>query len=92
MKNITIILIKIYFTVVGMTLLFKSIYINDLIVDIGSNDGLLVKCYRNEGFNALGVDPDENLAKAANEAGIPTLNKYFDESCVETIIQCNQEV
>jgi SAM-dependent methyltransferase len=56
-------------------------------VDIGSNDGLLVKCYRNEGFNAVGVDPAENLAKAANEAGILTINKYFDESCVKTIIQ-----
>lgn len=55
-------------------------------VDIGSNDGLLVKCYSNEGFNAVGVDPAENLAKAANESGIPTLNKYFDESCVEEII------
>lgn len=56
-------------------------------VDIGSNDGLLVKCYRDQGFNAVGVDPAENLAKAANEAGIPTLNKYFNESCVEEIIR-----
>jgi SAM-dependent methyltransferase len=56
-------------------------------VDIGSNDGLLVKCYMNEGFNAVGVDPAENLAKLANDNGIPTINDYFNEECVEKIIR-----
>lgn len=60
---------------------------NKVSVDIGSNDGLLVKCFFNEGFKAIGVDPAENLAKKANEEGIPTINKYFDESCVEEIIK-----
>jgi len=55
-------------------------------VDIGSNDGLLVKCYMNEGMTAIGVDPAENLATEANKNGIPTINQYFDESCVNLII------
>jgi len=56
-------------------------------VDIGSNDGLLVSCYMNEGMRAVGVDPARNLAKQANLEGRPTLNRYFDETCVQEIIQ-----
>lgn len=56
-------------------------------VDIGSNDGLLVSCYMNEGMRAVGVDPAENLARQANIEGRPTLNRYFDAVCVKEIIQ-----
>lgn len=56
-------------------------------VDIGSNDGLLVSCYINEGMQGVGVDPAENLAKQANAEGRPTINRYFDETCVKEIIQ-----
>lgn len=56
-------------------------------VDIGSNDGLLVSCYMNEGMKAVGVDPAENLARQANAEGRPTLNRYFDDVCVKEIIQ-----
>ena len=59
--------------------------VNPVAVDIGSNDGLLVQCYLNEGMEAVGVDPAENLAEAANENGIPTFNSYFNERCVELI-------
>ncbi len=60
---------------------------NPVAVDIGSNDGLLVSCYMNEGMKAVGVDPAINLAKQANAEGRPTLNRYFDEVCVREIIQ-----
>ena len=60
---------------------------NPVAVDIGSNDGLLVSCYMNEGMKAVGVDPAKNLAKQANAEGRPTLNRYFDETCVAEIIQ-----
>lgn len=56
-----------------------------LAVDIGSNDGLLVRCYRNEGMRALGVEPAKNLADEANRQGVKTLNRYFDAECVKTI-------
>jgi hypothetical protein len=54
-------------------------------VDIGSNDGLLVNCYRNEGMKGVGVDPASNLAKLANENDIPTINRFFDQECVRLI-------
>jgi len=56
-------------------------------VDIGSNDGLLVSHYIEEGMQGVGVDPAENLAKEANARGLPTLNRYFDKACVKEIIE-----
>lgn len=59
---------------------------NPLAVDIGSNDGLLLSCYKKEGMRAVGIDPAKNLAEEANQKGHTTLNRYFDKECVETII------
>lgn len=57
-----------------------------LAVDIGSNDGLLLSCYRQEGLEIVGVDPAKNLAEDANKRGIRTFNRYFDGECVKTIL------
>lgn len=56
-----------------------------LAVDIGSNDGLLLACYQNEGMRAVGVDPAENLSEAANANGLVTINRYFDAESVKII-------
>ena len=58
-----------------------------LAVDIGSNDGLLVSCYQNEGMDALGIEPAKNLSKTANEERRPTINTYFSTECVDYILK-----
>lgn len=49
----------------------------DVTVDIGSNDGILVKPFKALGARALGVDPAENVAALANAAGLETVCAYF---------------
>ena len=49
----------------------------DLVIDIGSNDGTLLKSFKKKGIKILGVDPAKNLAQVANREGIRTLNDYF---------------
>lgn len=56
-------------------------------VDIGSNDGLLLSCYENEGMKAVGVEPARNLSEEANQKGLRTIPDYFGTSAVETILK-----
>lgn len=58
-----------------------------LAIDIGSNDGLLVSNYRAEGMEAVGIEPAKNLSDEANQAGIQTINRYFDKECVNEVIK-----
>ena len=48
-------------------------------VDIGSNDGTLLKGYLPSGVRFLGVDPSGDPVRIANEQGIPTLHAFFNE-------------
>lgn len=49
----------------------------DLVVDVGSNDGTLLKGFKAEGIRVLGVEPT-NIAKIAVESGIETIQSFFD--------------
>lgn len=49
----------------------------DLVVDIGSNDGVLLKPFAELGAMTIGVEPASAIAKQANMEGIMTINKYF---------------
>ncbi len=51
---------------------------NDLVFDIGSNDGTFLKCFKKEKLKVLGIDGAKNVAKIANQSGIPTISKFFD--------------
>jgi SAM-dependent methyltransferase len=50
----------------------------DLVVEIASNDGSLLQCFRDRGVRTLGVEPAGNIAQIAREAGIDTLVEFFD--------------
>lgn len=57
-----------------------------IIVDIGSNDGVLLKPLKTLGMRAIGVEPAVNLAKAANEQGLDTINEFFGRNSVSSIV------
>ena len=56
-----------------------------LAVDIGSNDGSMLRSFQARNFRPLGVDPAVELAKAATEAGQETLPEYFNVALAERI-------
>lgn len=56
------------------------------IVDIGSNDGALLRMFKGRGFRVCGVDPAENLVRQANASGLPTELGFFDDSAVDRIL------
>ncbi len=45
-----------------------------LVIDVGSNDGSLLRPFQKAGYRVLGVDPAEAAAMEANQQGIPTIN------------------
>lgn len=52
-----------------------------LVIDIGSNDGTLLKSFKKMGFNVFGVDPAETVANVAIQSGIEThIGLFTDES------------
>jgi SAM-dependent methyltransferase len=48
-----------------------------LVIEIASNDGYLLQYFKEKGIPVLGVEPARNVAKVAQEAGIPTIVKFF---------------
>ena len=67
----------------------KSEFNAKLVVDIGSNDGVLLKPLIESGCSAIGVEPAGNLAKQANDNGLDTICSYFNKDTVEKIISEN---
>ena len=62
----------------------------DLILDIGSNDGTLLQCFKDKGFqNILGVDPASQIVDQANLSGIKTIKGYFNLELAKKISSTN---
>jgi SAM-dependent methyltransferase len=58
----------------------RGLTADDLVVEIASNDGYLLKHYLELGIPVLGVEPAQNIATFAQESGVPTLTEYFTRS------------
>jgi SAM-dependent methyltransferase len=48
-----------------------------LVIEIASNDGCLLQCFKRRGIPVLGIEPAKNVAQVAREAGIPTVGSFL---------------
>ena len=60
---------------------------NSFVVEIGSNDGSLLKEFKKLGSSILGIEPASNLAKLANDSDITTLNNFFSLDDAKKIVE-----
>jgi SAM-dependent methyltransferase len=51
---------------------------DSLVVEVASNDGYLLKNYQEKQIRVLGVEPARNIAREAEDRGIPTVSEFFD--------------
>lgn len=58
-----------------------------LVVDIGSNDGILLRPFKNLGVKVLGIEPAAHIAKIAEKAGIETISEFFSVELAEKIVE-----
>lgn len=59
---------------------------DDLVVDVGCNDGTLLGCLQQRGVRTLGVDPAENLAAMTRDSGIDRMVTYFGVDTARRIV------
>ena len=66
---------------------FGARFAQKSVLDIGSNDGTQLKHYQALGWDVLGVESSKTTARIATEAGVPTLNRFFNQACMADIGQ-----
>ena len=59
---------------------------DDLVLEIASNDGYLLKHFVARGVRALGVEPARNVASAAREVGVTTIDEFFDADLAAKVV------
>jgi len=57
------------------------------VVEMGSNDGIMLRHFADADIRHLGVEPSANVAKVATDNGINTINTFFDEDCARQIVE-----
>ena len=55
------------------------------VVEIGSNDGIMLRHFAQAGMRHLGIEPSANVAAAAMAKGIRTTVRFFDERAGEEL-------
>lgn len=58
---------------------------NSLVVDVGSNDGTLLRFFKKYELNVLGVDPAKEIAEKATTEGIKTLPEFMNIKLSQSI-------
>jgi len=56
------------------------------VVEIGSNDGIMLGHFQKAGLRHLGIEPSGNVADVARGRGIQTVSEFFSAALAETIV------
>lgn len=56
------------------------------VVELGSNDGIMLRHFHGDGIRHLGIEPSANVAKVARSHGIRTVSAFFDRKLADEIV------
>lgn len=60
---------------------------NSFVIDIGSNDGILLKPFKKLRTKVLGIEPAVEIAKIARSEGIDTVSDYFSKKLARAVVK-----
>jgi methylation protein EvaC len=58
-----------------------------LVVEIGCNDGILLRHFAASRIRHIGIEPSSNVAARARENGVNAISMFFDEECAHGIVK-----
>ena len=64
---------------------------DSFVVEIGSNDGIMLQNFVIDKIPCLGVEPSKNVAQVASDKGIEVITEFFDQTLAESIVQTHQK-
>jgi SAM-dependent methyltransferase len=60
---------------------------NDLVIDVGCNDGTLLKAFARQGMRVLGVDPSERPGAVARSQGVTVFQQFWNHETGKSLKQ-----
>jgi len=57
------------------------------VVELGCNDGILIKNFAARGIRHLGIEPSQNVAAEAQKHGVRTISEFFGAALAEKILK-----
>lgn len=60
---------------------------NPFVVELGCNDGIMLKNFSEQDIRHLGIEPSLNVAQEANKHGVRTRSEFFSEVLAEIIVR-----
>jgi len=61
--------------------------VDPFVVELGCNDGIMLKNFAELEIRHLGIEPSLNVAKVANEHGVRTRSEFFSEALADVIVR-----
>lgn len=55
------------------------------VVELGCNDGIMLKNFAQRNINHLGIEPSRNVAAIANQNGVKTISEFFNEEVAKKL-------
>jgi len=68
-------------------MVFRFLNGDSFVVEIGSNDGVLLAPLKKLGINAIGIDPAVNIVKIARRRGLNIINDFFNVRNAKRILK-----
>jgi SAM-dependent methyltransferase len=60
---------------------------NPFVVELGCNDGIMLKHFAEQDIRHLGIEPSLNVAQEANKHGVRTRSEFFSEALAAIIVR-----